>query len=161
MTEVFFVENTKSGWLGSNDVSPQTLRFLGARKTSTPATPVSKVWFQQGNSISKLRCRRSIQRESVSRDHKRLLIVSEFEGIVRGPAVRGFHARIFADFIYCYPRQSAQHSSAANSSSRCRHPVAWIVIAQFSPLKFFRRLKSYVFFLLLFRLLRLREIMTQ
>ena len=26
------------GWLGSNEVSPQTLRILGARKTSTPAT---------------------------------------------------------------------------------------------------------------------------
>ncbi len=28
----------QSGWLGSNEVSPQTLRFLGARKDSTPAT---------------------------------------------------------------------------------------------------------------------------
>jgi hypothetical protein len=29
---------TYIGWLGSNEVSPQTLRFLGDRKTSTPAT---------------------------------------------------------------------------------------------------------------------------
>jgi uncharacterized membrane protein len=30
---------SNSGWLGSNEVSPQTLRILGARKNSTPATP--------------------------------------------------------------------------------------------------------------------------
>ncbi len=29
---------TDSGWLGSNEVSPQTLQILGTRKTSTPAT---------------------------------------------------------------------------------------------------------------------------
>jgi hypothetical protein len=39
-------------WLGSNEVSPQTLRLLGARKTSTPATPVLIVCFQQGKTDS-------------------------------------------------------------------------------------------------------------
>jgi 4-amino-4-deoxy-L-arabinose transferase-like glycosyltransferase len=50
---------TNSGWLGSsstlrlrpegNEVSPQTLRFLGARKTSTPATP-KKTSFETASS---------------------------------------------------------------------------------------------------------------
>ena len=70
------------------------------------------------------------------------------QGIVRGPAVRGFHTRIFADFIEFTPRQSAQHSSvsrssAANSSPRCRMPIAGIVITLLSLLKLFRRLKCY------------------
>ena len=40
---------TNSGWLGSNEVSPQTLRFLGARKASTPATH-QKTGFETASS---------------------------------------------------------------------------------------------------------------
>ena len=35
---ILVVGQFQFGWLGSNEVSPQTLRFLGARKDSTPAT---------------------------------------------------------------------------------------------------------------------------